>query len=214
MKKENHYIEKAIEEILNPKIETTKQYLEVCKIEKENGKPKVARLDEDYSENIVATYFAVKNEKYFIEVHLTKKPKIKVDSTWTQSGHRVYLTATSKELKYKELSQIIDKFKPITGWSKEDNRGKGNSKYGFSRVTFEPIKNQAYGLGEKLNLLLDELEKDMEGVRKLSKKAKTIISVCKYQYISGNAGVNISIETIKRLNALNLGIDIDTYISA
>lgn len=206
------YINKAIEEILNPQFETTKQYLEVCELAMENGRPKVARFSENHYEDVVAVYFEVKDERYFIEVHLTKGPSIEVDFVWTESGHRVYLTARSKDLTFDELSKYIGKFGPLTGWSIGDVREKSTSRYDFSRVSFEPIKNEAYGLDEKLNLLLHELEKDVEGVRELSENSNAIISVCRHQYISGNAGTGFDIETIHRLNNLNIGIDIDTYI--
>lgn len=206
------YIDTAIEEILNPKFETTKQYLEVCEIEIENGLPKIERVDENHFEDKVIIYFSIKNEKYFIEVHLAKEPKIEVKSVWTESGHRVYLTATSEKLTYGELSNFITKFKPLNGWSKGDFRKNGKLKYEFSRIHFEPIKNEAFGLNEKLNLLLSELEKDIEGVKMLSKNSNAIISVCRHQYKSGNAGIGFEIETINRLNNLNLGIDIDTYL--
>ena len=212
MKKVNQYIEKAIEEILNPKFEATKQYLEVCEIKMKNGKPKIARVNENYYQNKVAVYIEVKDERYFIEIHLTKEPEIEVEFVWTESGHRVYLTATSKKLSLNELSKFISKFEPLTGWSKGDLRKNGNSKYNFSRVRFEPIKNEAYGLDEKLELLLDELEKDVEGVRELTENSNAIISVCRNQYISGNVGIGFEIETINRLKRLNLGVDIDTYI--
>lgn len=212
MKKENQYIEKAIEEILNPKFETTKQYLEVCEIKMANGIPKVARINENHFEDKVAVYIEVKDERYFIEVHLTKEPEIEVESVWTESGHRVYLTATSEVLTFKELSELIKKFKPLTGWSKGDLGKNGKSIYNFSRVSFEPIKNEAYGLDEKLELLLNELENDVDGVRKLNENSDAIISICRHQYISGNAGICFNIETVNRLNKLNLGIDIDTYI--
>lgn len=39
-----------------------------------------------------------------------------------------------------------------------------------------------------------------------------ILSVCKYQYISGNAGISFDNKLIRRMNNLNLGIEIDTYI--
>ena len=113
---------------------------------------------------------------------------------------------------FKELSKFIVAFKPLTGWSKGDLRRNGKSVYDFSRVSFEPIKSEAYSLDEKLDLLLDELEKDMKGVLSLSKNANAIISVCRHQYISGNSGISLDVKTINRMNRLNLGIDIDTYI--
>lgn len=42
MEKEK-FIKNAIEEILNPTLEITKQYLEVLEVEFENGKPKIER---------------------------------------------------------------------------------------------------------------------------------------------------------------------------
>ena len=211
MKDDQKYIDLAIDEILNPKFETTKQYLEVCELEYQNGKPKIARINKEYFEDKVAIYFQVKDEKYFIEVHLTSKPKIEVDFVWTESGHKVYLTATSKTKSFQELSSYIN-LSPLKGWSigeRENFKGKDHD---FSRISYEPIENLAYGLDEKLELLLKDLEKNAEGVIELTKNAYTCIAVCKYQYISGNAGIGFQIETINRLNKLNLGIDIDTYI--
>lgn len=211
MKNEQKYIEVATDEILNPTLEVTKQYLEVCELEYENGKPKVVRINEDYFEDRIAVYFQVKDERYFIEVQLLTKPKIEVYFVWTESAHRVYFTATSKTKSFQELSSFIN-LKPLKGWSigeRKNFKGKEND---FSRVSYEPIENEAYSLDEKLVLLLNELEKDVEGVRNLSKNSKAIISVCRHQYIGGNAGISFNIETINRLSNLNLGIDIDTYI--
>jgi len=187
-------------------------YLEVCEIKTENGQPIVARINENAIENTVAVYFSVKNEDYFIVVYLTQTPEIEVAFVYTESGHRVYLTATSEILTFDELAAFIKPLSPLDGWSKDDIRLKGPSTFGFSRIRFEPIKSLAYGLGEKLDLLLTELEKDVEGVRNLSKNSKAFIAVCRYQYVSGNAGFGFKIETISRMHNLNLGIDIDAYL--
>lgn len=85
MKNKQKYIDKAIQEILHPEFAVTKQYLEVCEIEIENGLPKIARISENYIENRVIIYFAVKKDEYFIEVYLTKKPEIEVVWVSTES---------------------------------------------------------------------------------------------------------------------------------
>jgi len=123
----------------------------------------------------------------------------------------VYLTATSKKLTYKELSKNLSLL-PLSGWSKEDIRKQDQREYKFSRVSYEPNENEAYGLEEKLIELLIELEKDTKGVRSLSKVADTSISICKNQYISANTAICFNKDIINRLNNLNLEIDIDTYI--
>ena len=204
------YIDKAIEEILNPTFAVTEQYLEVNVVTIENGIPKVERVDSDFRDNLVAVYFPVKDERYFLQVNLEKTPAAKVDFVHIESGHKTYLTATSEDLTFEELSQNLI-FKPLQGWSKGDLR-KNGSKHTFSRASFKPFASEAYEMEKQLNLLLTELEKDAESVIRLTEKATAYISICKHQYISGNAGISFDIATVNRLSKLNLGVDIDIYI--
>ncbi len=211
MEDDQQYIDIAIEELLNPELGTTKQYLEVCELEYEDGQPKVSRVNRNLLEHWVDVYFRVKVARYYIVVHLKTDPEIEVYAVWAESGHMVYLSAVSEKLTFDELASFT-RLTPSGGWSIGARKQFKNSERDFSRINYEPIKNQAYGLDEKLNLLLDELETDIEGVVELTKNAYAYISVCKYQYISANAGISLDIQTINRLNKLNLGIDIDTYI--
>ncbi|NUO00502.1 MAG: DUF4279 domain-containing protein [Saprospiraceae bacterium] len=211
MKREQQFIDIAIKELLNPELEATKQYLEVCELEYEEGQPKVSRVAINLEEQSADVYFAVKTARYYIVVHLTTDPEIKAYSVWVESGHLVYLTAVSNKLTFDELASFI-RLAPLEGWSIGERKNFKNSANDFSRINYDPIKNEAYDLEEKLNLLLDELEKDIDGVVELTKNAYAYISVCKYQYIDANAGISLDIQTISRLNKLNLGLDIDTYI--
>lgn len=206
-----NYIDVAIEEILHPTFATTKQYLAVHEIEFENGLPKVERIEPNYYDNLISIYFPIKEERFFLEIHLQKEPQIQVQFVWTESGHKVYLTATSETLTFDELSQILI-LKPVEGWSKGDLMRNGKSLTKFSRISFEPIKSEAYGLDQKLKLLITELEKNIENVRQLTEKADATISVCRHQYVSGNSGICFDIDLINRLSKLNLGVDIDSYI--
>jgi hypothetical protein len=211
----NHdqYIQIAIEELLNPSFEDTKQYLEVCELELENKLPKVARVNTSYYDkyDAVAVYFAVKDERYFIEVRLDKAPDIEVISVWVQSGHRVYLNAQSDQLSYSDLANSFPLLS-LEGWSKGDFMPNGTSQYSLTKMSYEPIKNEAYSLDEKLDLLLDALEPIGDAIRLLTEKAEVYIAVCRHQYVSGNSGVSFDIKTIRRMEQLNLGIDIDSYI--
>ena len=205
------YIDTAIKELEHPTFDITKQYLEVMELEKENELAKVARIDEKQSDSHVVIYFHIKDEKFFIVINVTKEKTIEVDWVWIESGHRVYFTATSAELTFKELSSNLY-LSPLSGYSKEEIRPQNQRKYKFSRVSYEPNWNQAYGLEEKLIELLIQLEKDTTGVRSLSKVANSCISISKHQYISASAGIHLNKDIISRLNNLNLEIDIDTYI--
>jgi Domain of unknown function (DUF4279) len=208
--KKEIYLNKAIEEILNPTLEITKQYLEVLEVEIENGMPKVERFEENFDQNTIAIYFKIKEERFFLEIHLNKNTN-EIDSVWIQNGHRTYFTATSENLSYSELEKVLGK-EQTEGWSKGEFRKNGNSKYTFSRISFEPTKCEAYELNNQLEILLTELEQKKENIIKLSEIANIGISVCKHQYISGNAGISFERKLIEKMNNLNLGIDIDTYI--
>lgn len=204
------YIDKAIEEILSPVFAVTKQYLEVSEVEFENGQPKVERVDLEYGENLVAVYFPIKDERYFLQINLETTPEIKVNFIHTENANRTYLTATSDRLTFEQLSEGLP-FRPLTGWSKGDFKKK-KFPYNFSRVAFEPFTSEAYDMNRQLKLLLTELEKNPESVKQLTEKASTYISICKHQYVDGNAGVHFDIDLINRLSKLNLSISIDTYI--
>src|SRR5215213_5840900 len=171
------YIDKAIEEILNPAFAVTKQYLEVNEVEFENGKPKVERVDLNYADNLAVVYFPFKNQRYFLQINLAKTPEIKVDFVHTESGNRTYLTATSDNLTFEQLCENLP-FQPLTGWSKGDLRKNSKSQYSFSRVSYEPFTSEAYEMEKQLELLLTQLEKSAESVRRLTEKATTYISIC------------------------------------
>ncbi len=205
------YIDIAREEILNPKLDITKQYLGVNKIALENGFPQVVRADLDSSEKYVYIYFAIENENYFLVITITKAKESNVYFANTQNWHRVYFTATSEKFSYKELSKQVS-FKPITGWSKNDTRNQEGTKYSFSRISYQPTPQGPYSLQELLETILEELEKDTEGVIELSKISKAYVSVHQYQYVSGNAGFSLDINIIRRLEKLNISLEIDTYI--
>lgn len=206
----NELIRKAITEIEYPTFAATKQYLEVHEVETKNGKPKIERIDFESSNEFNIIYFSIKDEPFFLSVHFSKNNN-EIINVGTENGNQVYLTATSNELTFEELSQITT-LNNLSGWSINDDRKNGKGKYNFSRLSFEPIKSRAYDLETKLKLLLTDLEKDVDGVRQLTLMASTIISIHHQQYIDGNKGIHLDLATITRLNKLNLGVDIDQYV--
>lgn len=208
-----NYIDVARTELENPSLNHTKHWLRMVSVEKQNGLASVARIDEDFAEDTVAIYFAVAEELFFLVVNVDTKPEIKASSAWIESGNRATLTATSTILNYQELASGL-KLSPLTGWSKGEPARYGKRNYKFSRVSFMPQENRAFGFEESLDNLLTELEKDPEGVRELTLKAKTLISFGRYQFYDSNAGLGVDAKAIKRLGKLNLGLDLDTYISS
>jgi hypothetical protein len=203
-------IEKAISELEAPTLQVTEQYLEVLHLEQKKGKPKIERVDSESFPELNVIYFAIKDEPFFLSVYISKETN-EITNVGTENAIQVYLTATSENLTYEELSELI-KFKDLTGWSVNELRPKGKSRYNFSRLSYEPIKSRAYDLESKLKLLLTDLETDLSGVKKLVEKADTYISIHCQQYIDGNKGIRLDRETIERISKLNLAIDFDQYV--
>lgn len=208
MKKE--LIRKAISEIENPTFGTTEQYLEVLNVEIENGKPKIERVDLESFDETNVVYFPIKDEPFFLSVYFSKENN-EITNVGTENGNQVYLTATSENLTFKQLSELTN-LNGLTGWSVNDDRKIGKGKYNFSRLSFEPIKSLAYDLEVKLKLLLTDLEKDVDGIKRLTEKTDAYISVHNQQYIDGNKGIHLDRETINRISKLNLAIDFDQYV--
>ena len=211
MNENDNYITTAIQELTHPEFEVTKQYLQVMELEFEDGAPKVARVNLNHADDSVAVYFFIKGERFFIVVTLTRGESPTVQWVWIESGHRVYLTATSETLTYDELSSQIP-FEPLSGWSVGDVKPNGKASYDFTRVSYEPIKNEAYGLEEKLHELIKEIECESEIIRNLGEKSNSCVAVCKHQYTSANAGVHLNVKLLNGLSAMGLALDIDTYI--
>ena len=206
----NQLIETAILEITNPTFETTKQFLEVHNVERENGIPKVERVDFESYQDVNIVYFIVQEEPFFLTFNFEKYTN-KLLGVGTENGSQVYFTATSQNLTFEQLSELTN-LEGLFGWSVNEDRKVGKSKYSFSRLSFEPIKSRAYDLDIKLKLLLTDLEKNLDGIKKLIAVADVGISLHHQMYISGNKAINFDKETLKRLSALNLGIDIDQYV--
>lgn len=206
------YVSIAIQELRQPTFEITKQYLQVMEVELENEAPRVARVDLDHASESIAVYFFIKEERFFIVVNLSKGDTPKVEWVWMESGHRVSLTAISEALGYEELSSYLP-YNSLTGWSKGDLHKSGKKAYKFTRVSYEPNVNEAYGLEEKLLELLINIERSSGAIHKLVENSQAYISICRHQYISANAGIHLDLDILHRLSSLNLELDVDTYIT-
>lgn len=207
---EQAYIERAIEEVRNPSLAVTKHFLEVLELETEGGSPKIARVAKLDSE-AASVWFHVKDEPFFLIVTVAKKASLEIHWTYTEASNDVYLTAISDRLSFAELAELTT-LRPLQGWSKGDRRRIGDSVHTFSRVFYKPVESNAYELEEKISLVLTELERDADGVRRLLEEADGCLQVRRDQYINGNAGTHIDLKTIRRLSALGLALDIDMGI--
>lgn len=203
-------IKVAQQELLQPNFVVTRQYLEVMHLEKSDGLPVVHRMKVKDEECFSEVYFSVKGEEFFVVVRVVFSDVLKADWVWIENGHRVYLSVYSDHLSHEELASSFE-FTPTEVWTKGDLTKSGCSRYKSTCVSFEPIKNLAYSLEEKLTHLLACLSDDKEAVALEGGKNRAVIQVCRYQYVSGNAGINLSPGLISQLSQMNLELDIDMY---
>jgi hypothetical protein len=205
------FIEKAIEELQDKRFGTTAQFLNIHEVVYADGKPQVLRVDREKADGTVVVYFPIKAEKFYLAVYLGTSPEVSVTYVGTENYNAVYFRATSGELTLDQLSALT-KLKATKGWSKGDPRKWGNSVYDFSAIHFEPDPGPDE-FEDKLNHLLDFLEQDRPGVSKLVDNAYGYIQVATV-FHNGNTmlgGHHLDKNTIKRLGALDLEIDLDLY---
>lgn len=207
---EKQLLEKVISEIKNPNFESTREYLNVFEIELEEGKPKVQLIERDVYDDIAVVFVKIKQEPFFLAFSFSKE-NLELIGTYTENSNQIYFTATSKTMTFKQLSEMT-KLTNLKGWSFDQLRPSGKSKYGFSRISYEPIENRAYDFETKLNRLVSDLKSDAEGVIRITTSAKAIVSIHHQMHTSANKGIIFKNQIIKSLGELNLGIDIDQYV--
>lgn len=208
---ENELRKKAIAEILSPTLQRTKQFLDVYTVQFDDDEPKIELVDHTSFAEYNAVYFSIKEEPFFLCIYFAKDSN-EIINVEIEIANQVYFTVTSDKLSFEELYAFTT-VSDGKGWSLNAKRNIGIGNYKFSRLSFEPIQSRAYNLELKLKNLLTELEKDAAGIKKLTEIADAVISIHLQNYCSSNMGLHFDTETINRISALNLSIDIDQYVS-
>lgn len=206
----HHHIKMAINEIINPQWKLTKQILSVNKVKIENDLPSLDRYQVSKDEKSLTCFFNIEGERYFLAI-IVDIDEEKLHWIYVENGHKCYLTATSEKYNLDELSKFAS-IEFSDGWSKGDPRKHGKGIYDFSRINYRFHEKESYSLEHILLEVIEQLENDKKGVAMLLKNADCVISICRHQYVSANAGISLDENIIRRLHVLKLGIDIDTYI--
>jgi hypothetical protein len=189
----------------------TEQFLQVHDIVIVNGRPKIERIDTDKVDGTVIAYVPVKDEPFFMAFYFDNKKDLNIRGIGTESKNQVYFRATSEQLTFLELTSMTI-LKHTDGWNKGDERKLGKGNYRFSSFEIEP-NPEPDEFEDKLRKLLDLLETDKEGVKRLVDKANGGISVA-MTFHDGNGmfgGPHLDKETVKSLGDLNLSVDFDLY---
>ena len=200
----------VIAEFEVPTMATTKQYLEIHSAVSENGVIKVDRIDLESSDDVAIVYVPVEDEHFHFAVYVDVV-KREVSGIGTESWNRVYFRATSDIFSFAELKAFTT-LEPTEYWNKGDLRNNRKSRHSFScfKIESNPEPDE---FEDKLNKLIDVLEKDASGIKSITEKTDAEIMVA-MNFHNGNGmlgGMNIDKESIKRISDLNLSMTFDLY---
>jgi hypothetical protein len=189
----------------------TEQYLEIHSPVYVDNKLKVEKIDPDEKDGMITAYLPVLDEKFYFAVYIDSTTK-KITGVHTEPYHRVYFNATSETLTADEL-KAMTRLAPTGFWNKGDPKRYGTLPYTFS--SFKILPNPEPGeFEDKLKKLLDVLEQDKEGIKRLVESAHGYIQVAMDIHNANGmiGGPHMDAATIKRMNDLGLSIDFDLYV--
>jgi hypothetical protein len=204
-------IELIENEFKEKKLAVTEQYLEIHSPIYVDNKLKVCRIDRDRKDRTIVSYLPVLNEKFYFAVYINTKTN-EVISLGTEAYHRVCFRAVSETLSADEL-KAMTRLIPTEFWNKGDLRKGGKSKYIFSHFIILP-NSEPDEFEDKLKKLLDCLEQDKKGIKRLVDLANGHIQVSSDTH-NGNGmigGYNIDADDIRRMNDLDLSINFDLHV--
>jgi hypothetical protein len=202
---------KVGQEIKNKTWGVTEQFLQVHDIVLVNGQPKIERIDTDKVDGTIITYLPVREELFYFAVYFDNKETLNITWIGTEPYNSVYFRATSDNLTFDELTSLTN-IKPTRGWDKGQKRKSGTGTYNFSSIDIEP-NPEPDEFEDKIKKLLDLLEQDKEGMKKLGDSAGGQIQVA-MKFHNGNTmlgGPHLDKGIISRLSNLNLSVDFDLY---
>ncbi|MGC1631324.1 MAG: DUF4279 domain-containing protein, partial [Gelidibacter sp.] len=189
----------------------TEQYLEIHSPIYTDNKLKIDRIDRETKDEYIIAYLPVLDERFYFAVYINTTTG-EITSVGTEAFHRVYFRATSETMPADEL-KAMTVLTATEFWNKGDLRKNGKSKHTFSNFKILP-NPEPDEFEDKLKKLLDFLEQDKEGIKRLTNNADGYIQVA-MDIHNGNGmigGHNIDVDDIRRMNDLGLSINFDLYV--
>ena len=202
-------IELIEKEFREKSLGVTEQYLKIHSPIYSDNKIKVDRIDReskyDNQDELIIAYLPVLDEKFYFSVYINPKEN-EVTGVNTEAYHRVYFRATSETLSIDELKSMTN-LNPTDFWNKGDLRKNGRSTHTFSNFAILP-NSEPDEFEDKLKNLLDFLEQDKDGIKRLVDNANGYIQVAMdIHYGNGMiGGPYISADDIRRMNNMGLSI--------
>lgn len=201
-------IEKEFKE---KRLGVTVQYLQIHSPTYADNKLKVDRIDRDRKDELIIAYLPVLDEKFYFAVYIDTRTNV-ITGLATESFNRVYFRATSKTLSADEL-KAMTRLTPTDFGNKGDKKKYGTSNHTYSNIEILP-NAEPDEFEDKLKKLLDFLEQDIDGIKRLVENADGYIQVAMDIHNANGmiGGYTIDTDDISRMNNLGLSINFDLYV--
>ncbi|MDQ8015103.1 MAG: DUF4279 domain-containing protein [Flavobacterium nitrogenifigens] len=208
--------DKEIKEVIEEEFRSktfglTEQFLEIHSPIYFEDNINIARIDREEDEGLVIAYLPVSEEPFYFAVYIDTESK-QIFNIGSESWNRVYFRAHS-EIKTEDELKSLTELKPTKSWNKGDLRENKKMKEKVSYIEFLP-NPEPDEFEDKLKKLLDFLEKDEAGIKKLVETAEGYIQVA-MDIHNGNGmigGPTINKDSISRMSNLGLEINFDMYV--
>lgn len=204
-------IELINKELREKTLGVTEQYLETHSPVYINQKVSIERVDREGNDGVIVAYIPVVEASFYLAVCIDDQAN-EIFNIYSEPYNRVYFRATSEllsEIELKSISKLIT----TDSCNKGDLKRNGKVKYKYSYISFLP-NPEPDSFEDKLRKLLDYLERDKDGIKRLVNEADGYIQVAMNIHNANGmiGGPAIDRDTIKRMSDLGLGIDFDLYI--
>lgn len=199
----------AMNEVLNPAFELTKQYLANNKLIYKDEVPVIEDVILKKQEKKALVYFPIYEEDFYLVIVIDLEHKIETCFMNMSAGNLVKLFVASYEYNLQELLNVID-IKPTKQWMKGEKLGR-NGQHKHSGFIYAPVDKKTGEVEDKLELLVNELLPRREMILKLLEIADVEIQVAYYGYKDEMWGIHLEKDLIKKISVLNISIDIDLY---
>jgi hypothetical protein len=190
----------------------TEHYLEIHSPIYTENNLQVDRIDREREDEIIVAYLPVLDQKFYFAVYINIDCK-EITGLGTEAHHSVYFRAASEALSADDLKEMTI-LSPTSFWNKGDLRKNRKSTYPFSNIEILP-NPEPDEFEDKLKKLLDLLELDKEGIKRLASKANCYIQVAMDIHNANGmiGGPVLDKVDVKRISDLGLWIDFDLYVS-
>jgi Domain of unknown function (DUF4279) len=203
----------AIAEVLQPKLNLTRQLLRIDRLVLVEGVPLVLLVEQVPEQDVFRVYFSIQDEPYyFVVVVSQEQEQFIADFAFHEAKVRAYLSIQSQIL---EPSVITERtgLMPTRSQQQGEPIGSADSPLRFAehRWYFEPQANIPGNLDDKLGFLLDRLESSQPQILALSESCDICIIICYEAYHGSMGGWHLTQETMQRIVALGADVDLDLY---